>query len=277
MIVQPDFFDHWKTKMLIGILDDPCAPMYVMRLWAHCQNRKTHRFPRSNPNILKAICHAQCDGVTFEKSMLESGYLEIEGEEWVVHEWDAVNAYLVNSWENGKKGGRPRKQTHGIPEENPRDTHGNPIGNPQRTQTEPIREEKRREEKKSISPLPPSGGVSSPGKRWTKAGLARERYEDYPNFQAWWSFYPNSTGKRKAFEAWVSRGLEAEDQERIARVLEVHCREWEKDGGAFVPHGSTYLNQRRDEDEPEELARSLKRVENSEKPPEEKIMRFQAG
>lgn len=115
---------------------------------------------------------------------------------------------------------------------------------------------------RTISPLPPSGGnevVVSKEKRISKAQMEKLKYEDFPGFEVWWQAYPNPTGKRKAFEVWVRRNLEDEDQECLLKVLAIHCAlpEWRKDGGSFVPHGATYLNQRRDEDVPEELKVSL--------------------
>lgn len=122
MIVEPDFLDHWKTKLLVDLLGDPAAPLYVLRLWGHCQNRKTHGFPRVNPAVLKAICHASNFGAEqFEAAMVEAGFVEVvrneadTGDMWVVHDWDVTNASLIANWENGKKGGRPKKKTHGKP------------------------------------------------------------------------------------------------------------------------------------------------------------------
>ncbi len=41
MIIDPDFPDHWKTRMLVGALNnDETAPVYLLRLWGHCQNRR---------------------------------------------------------------------------------------------------------------------------------------------------------------------------------------------------------------------------------------------
>jgi len=141
MIVQSDFLDHWKTQMLIDLLDDPCAPIYVIRLWAHCQNRKTHRFPRVNPSVTKAICHAKCDPQLFHDSMIIAGFIRVEGDVMIAHDWDDVNSSLIANWENGKKGGRPSKKnpskTHGLTQTKP--THNPSI-------TDKRREEKIREE-----------------------------------------------------------------------------------------------------------------------------------
>jgi len=139
MIVSPDFLDHWKTRMLTDLLNDPCAPLYVIRLWAHCQNRKTHRLPAGNPAVTKAICRAPHDAEIFHGAMMTAGFIkELDGDT-VAHEWDEVNAYLINSWENGKKGGRPKKKTQ-----------TKPTGYPKLTQSEPIREEKIRVEKSGV-------------------------------------------------------------------------------------------------------------------------------
>lgn len=76
-------------------------------------------------------------------------------------------------------------------------------------------------------------------------------YENFPGFAAWWELYPNTSGKRKAFEAWVKRGLESEEQGRLIKALRFHMKtdQWTKDDGRYVPHAATYLNERRDEDD----------------------------
>jgi hypothetical protein len=161
MIVQPDFLDHWKTVLLVELLGDKLAPLYVIRLWAHCQNRKTNRFPKGNPAMLKAVCKAtDHDAIKFESAMADSGYIVFEGDEFIAHDWDEINASLISSWKNGKKGGRPKKN-------NPPETHGIPVGNPD--ETDKRREEKTREET-----------TKAPAKPVEKKPLA-------PELKAWWN------------------------------------------------------------------------------------------
>lgn len=149
MIIQPDFLDHWKTRLLVETLNDPCAPLYLIRLWGHCQNRKTHRFPLGYFNMLKAICFAPHETSVFQKALVECGFIRIEGEELVAHDWDNINASLIANWENGKSGGRPSKKTRGFEQKNPSLTQTKPINNPTVTD----REEKtdKIEEKKASS------------------------------------------------------------------------------------------------------------------------------
>ena len=45
MIVDPDLFEHWRTRMLADLLGgDEMTPLYLIRLWAHCQLRRNDTF-----------------------------------------------------------------------------------------------------------------------------------------------------------------------------------------------------------------------------------------
>jgi hypothetical protein len=149
VIVDPDFFDHWRTRMVVDALQDEMAPVYIMRLWAHCQTRKSDRHTMP-PAGLKAQCRAPHDAATFEQALIEAGFVERNGQEICVSGWAEQNASLIAAWENGGKGGRPKKPTG-----NPTETHGKPIGNPAVTQGEPNANpdetDKSREEKNSPS------------------------------------------------------------------------------------------------------------------------------
>jgi hypothetical protein len=109
MIVRPDFPDHFKTRMLVDLTGDRGAPVMLLRLWGHCQQRRASRFKNLSPATLKAICRAdEIDADRFHSIMVQTGFIDLEGDETVVHDWDEVNGALLRNWENGKKGGRPR-------------------------------------------------------------------------------------------------------------------------------------------------------------------------
>ncbi len=154
MIVEPDFLDHWKTRMLARLLKDERAPIYVIRLWAHCQQRKTDRFTDWNPDVLASVCRWETDGLTLWEAMGKT-FIEIHGSEVVVHGWAETNAALLSAWENGKRGGRPKAVNTAS---------GKPIGNPSviPTETDRVsdREEKRREDREDqteSTPKAPKG------------------------------------------------------------------------------------------------------------------------
>lgn len=132
MIVDPDFLDHWRTRMLVDMLEDELAPMYIIRLWGHCQNRREWVFDGMPVQATKAICRYKGDAEVFEKALIDCGFLSREGDEITIVGWDEHNASLIANWTNGKRGGRPkgstketRKKPMGKPNENPVD---NPSG-----------------------------------------------------------------------------------------------------------------------------------------------------
>jgi hypothetical protein len=135
--------------MLVDLLEgDEAAPVYLLRLWAHCQNRKGWQFQKLTAHGIKAICRFGGSPDLLEASLAECGFISREGSVVSVCSWDEYNASLISSWNNGGKGGRPRKQPAENPTDNPPKTHGFPDDNPPKTRTEPIREEKNREEEK---------------------------------------------------------------------------------------------------------------------------------
>lgn len=163
MIVDPDFLDHWRTGMVANAIQDQMAPVYLLRLWAHCQERKSDRFVMPTQG-LKAQCKFPGDAQVFEAALIEAGFIERDGNSVFVCGWAEKNASLLAAWENGAKGGRPPKakptenqtETHGKPRGNQEQTHGEPESNPGET-------DKRREEKKEehTSAEPTAKGLPS--------------------------------------------------------------------------------------------------------------------
>ncbi|MBY8605245.1 hypothetical protein K7N18_10385 [Burkholderia arboris] len=138
MIVDPDFVDHWKTRMLVDLLGgDELAPVYLIRLWAHCQHRRAWVFDGVPPAALKAICRFGGSADQLDSAMRECRFIvRDDGGVLEVRSWDEYNAQLIANWKNGKKGGRPKKSTEphpkaeGQPAANHQVTHGLPTGIP---------------------------------------------------------------------------------------------------------------------------------------------------
>lgn len=133
MIVDPDFLEHWRTRMLVDALGgDEFAPFYLLRLWGHCQTRKATRFEIPAAG-LKGLCKAPHEAAKLEAALSECGYVARDGAFLDVLKWAEQNASLIAAWENGSRGGRPPK-----PKENPRVSGAEPTGNPAVTQPEPL-------------------------------------------------------------------------------------------------------------------------------------------
>jgi hypothetical protein len=156
MIIEPDFLDHWKTRLLMRLLDTDAAPNYVIRLWSHCQTRKTNIFPEWSPAILSSVCRWPGDADLFWSAMLQT-FCRVEDGYLIAHQWDEVNASLIAAWSNGGKGGRPKKPT-GNPRVNP---EPNQV-NPQLTHGVTDREDREEKTEKTLAPKSPSVRFQNP-------------------------------------------------------------------------------------------------------------------
>lgn len=105
-------------------------------------------------------------------------------------------------------------------------------------------------EKSKNTPLPPKGFSYS------------------VEFDSFWKMYPRKTGKGSAWKAWEKAKPEISTVEAALR-WQIRSEQWTKDGGQFIPHPATWLNQRRWEDEPPAInGVPLK----AEKPPDTKLL-----
>lgn len=132
------------------------------------------------------------------------------------------HAFVDKQKANGKKGGRP-PLTQQKPNENP------PV-----SQSEP---------KKSLTnnqqPLTNNQDTPKPPK-----GVDGR-------FEAFWKAYPKKIGKDAAHKAFEKRKPTDALVTQMIRAIRVQCESdaWKKDGGQFIPHPATWLNQGRWQDE----------------------------
>lgn len=72
-----------------------------------------------------------------------------------------------------------------------------------------------------------------------------------PGFDRFWAAYPRKIAKTQAAKAFARLRPDEALLARLLQALATHCRseQWQRDGGQFVPHPATWLNQRRWEDE----------------------------
>ena len=85
----------------------------------------------------------------------------------------------------------------------------------------------------------------------------RRRTED-TEFDAFWSAYPRKIGKGAARKAWARATGRPHVAAMIANIrAHVDSDQWQRDGGQFIPHPATWLNQKRWDDEPGPQAGSI--------------------
>lgn len=70
-------------------------------------------------------------------------------------------------------------------------------------------------------------------------------------FAEFWSAYPLKKAKATAEKAWQKLKPSADLQAAILSAIAAHklSADWQRDGGQYIPHPTTWLNQRRWEDE----------------------------
>lgn len=86
-----------------------------------------------------------------------------------------------------------------------------------------------------LQPPPPSHPPESPKER---------------EFDLFWKEYPRKTGKKAAKRAWLA----AKDKPSLDKIISAvqkqrTWQDWIKDGGQYIPHPATWLNQGRWDDE----------------------------
>jgi uncharacterized protein YdaU (DUF1376 family) len=126
------------------------------------------------------------------------------------------------SRQNGKLGGRPKKTQQVI------------LANPEETQSKP----------KETQP---------------KANQNQNQNNTSIGFTEFWQAYPRKVGKGAAEKAWAKA---SPDLQAVLTALAWQTKQdgWTKDGGAFIPHPGTYLNQRRWEDEKPATTSTFQRI-----------------
>lgn len=80
---------------------------------------------------------------------------------------------------------------------------------------------------------------------------ASSRIEKDETFSIFWKLYPRKDSKVPAQKAWEKINPSAELQQTILAALQKfkECDQWARENGKFVPFASTWLNQKRWEDE----------------------------
>jgi len=84
--------------------------------------------------------------------------------------------------------------------------------------------------------------------------MKRGKNREYtPEFEMFWSAYPRKEGKGEAYKSFTKaiNDCGATVQDLIDGIERYKCTEqWQRDGGKYIPHPTTWLNQKRWEDSP---------------------------
>ena len=136
---------------------------------------------------------------------------------------------------NGKSGGRPPKK--------PKETQPVNSGLANETQEEPSR---------NPNQEPRTNNQETKDQKHLVTAVT--------DFDSFWKLYPRKTAKAEAQKAWAKLSLDHSLLELITAGLATHitCADWVKEDGKYIPHPSTWLNQRRWEDSPQPAGNVVK-------------------
>lgn len=177
---------------------------------------------------------------TLAPLVIEGLILEVEGK--------LLPAMLVPLFEMtearvaaGRKGGKSHKSLKC--EANAKQNESKPEASQKQMPSKPEAEEKRKEKTREEETREQQPQTPSP-KSAQSVGYS-------PDFERFWSAYPRREGKGEAWKAWQKRKAPVPAIEGILAAITKaqSSAQWIKDGGQFIPHPSTWINQRRWEDE----------------------------
>ena len=104
----------------------------------------------------------------------------------------------------------------------------------------------------------PRNPIQSESESESESESKHDAHDADEAFDAFWAVYPRKVGKgaaRKSFDK-----LPRDVWPKLVPAVEAQkqSRQWQRDGGQFVPHPATWLNQGRWDDEPESATQGLK-------------------
>jgi hypothetical protein len=189
------------------------ARLFYMGLWGICDDNYA-TFP-NRPDWLKAQIFP------YEKVDVTKLIKELEGTKKIVSfEHDGKTYYWIKNFFKYQKIDKPSKPKYPVYESS-RGVVGESSPSPRAE--DKIKEDKGRKDKTSA--------LSS--------------------FERFWSCYPKKVSKKKAEQIWLKISPNEALVETILKSVETYklSSQWVKDGGQFIPHATTWLNQERWNDE----------------------------
>lgn len=255
---------HPKTKKLARLLGVslPAAVGHLHYLWwwatDYAQDGNLSRFDAYD---IKDATHFEGDENTLIKALIESGYIDVDGDgKMHLHDWFEYAGKLAER--RAKDRARKRASSTGTSAEIRQKSKGDLTEIQSKTEGNPT-------ESKMTSDGTPTESARIPyvpnltQPNITKHNLTKPNQTE-PNhsagdppiqerrFAEFWLAYPKKVGKASCLKAWLKLKPNAELFERIMTALDKQktSDQWQREGGRFIPNPLTWINQGRWDDEP---------------------------
>lgn len=106
------------------------------------------------------------------------------------------------------------------------------------------------------TPIPPQGADGDSGEKIPKNPEMEQpkkptkKVDSYSErFEQWWSIYPRKTAKGAAWNRWKADKLDSRADELIEKLTQQNAMQYAFTETKYIPNASTYLNQKRYDDE----------------------------
>jgi hypothetical protein len=222
-------------------------------LWAHARRYfpdGTLRF--ENALELAEVIDWKGDPTKLTKALRDTGWLDVD-EDGVtkIHDWQEHAGKLVREQIADRE--RKRAARLALSAGSPPDVRRNSAAvrrNSDPSVAVPV----------AVAVTVPSLPPTPPGSPTT--GPTDDKEDPDPPFDGFWQSYPRKEGKGAARKAWSKIKAPAALLPKILAAVEKAktCRQWQEDGGRFIPHPATWLNQERWDDSIDETPRTVRGV-----------------
>lgn len=220
-----DYFNHPKTKRLIRLLGKG-SEVIPLRLWCYTARyfAEDGRLAGISAQEIEDECCWWGQKGDAVKVMVDCQFLEVDGENFVVHDWCEHEGHIIAFRERAKAGAQARWDGYKI------DANGNASSNASSIP---------RSIAKRNAPTVPTV-PNQPTNQNTLSGVP-------PGFVRFWEEWPSHCRKKskdRCIAHWRKHKLE-EMSDKIIESLRIWKRseQWARESGQFIPGPFPWLNQ----------------------------------
>lgn len=251
-----------KTLIMASILN--IAPIYVVAHMAHLWCWGLDNTPSGTLVDLPTTVIATGAGWTgdpdqFVDAAIKAGF--IDRDPLALHDWNDYAGRLIERRKIERERSKQRRAAEKKPSAESKTTSGRPADDLQTAcGTVPYRTVPNQDQKDHpASPATSEAKKQKPVKKKAKV--------DYtPEFERVYTHYPRKVNKFEAYQAYQAIGDPRPTDDELIASIERHktTKQWQEEGGRYIPYMATFLNKRRWEDEPEGTFTEVKPAEESD-------------
>jgi hypothetical protein len=245
--LQVSFVDHPKTIKLnrSGML------LNLLKLWTWAaMNRPEGKLTDMNIEDIEIVSGWVGEENKFVERLVELRFLDVKKEFYILHDWAEHNPYVIHSKARSDKA---RKAANAMWEKKNKQSSEHASSSDQVE----LEDESGNAPSPSPNPTPlpspstnPNKGESEDSQDGDEKMTTKQKKESL--FEKFWEDYGKKGNRKTASTAFLN--LPFKDIDSIFEKLPKHLaqEQWVKNGGQYKPNATTFLNQRRWEDEIQE-------------------------